>query len=170
MKTNILHIFSFLLAFAWGHTAWSQCNNSSFYLSAAAPTGGGTVSVAACMWAGEYSSITGVVAGQGYTVNATAGTYITVRHTTSGGTVVITGTTSVSFTAPVGGTYYIHFNTNAACGTNTSCRTLSVTHVPVVATCNNGTNNSSIAAPAAGSSNTIACMQANQYYTLTVGC
>ena len=99
---------------------FGQCLNTTSYGSAPAPAAG-TVQINSCNWQTEYSLITGVVAGQTYTAaNVTCGGYITVRQTTWNGPVVAFGPSPLTWVANVAGNHFLHWNTNAACGTSTA--------------------------------------------------
>jgi hypothetical protein len=105
----------------------AQCTNTIPYGSAVAPTNNTAVQISTCNYQTEYSTITSIVAGNTYSITNTCGGYITVRRDTSNGTVVVNGNAPLSFTAPTSGTYYFHYNTNAACGTASNCCTTALT-------------------------------------------
>ena len=167
MKKSFKIVFAFILL---GITqfSYSQCNNGSPYGGAVAPTSGGTNNISGCNYASEYAPITGVAASGNYIITSSVATdFITVRQGTSGGPVIAFGVQPLNWTATVVGTYYIHFNTNAACGTQASCRTTDITHVEsspdipcdawLLAFCtatdgdNTGMTNSGVSAPSCGS-------------------
>lgn len=109
-----------------GYAAQSQCNNTAAFGIAAAPTFNTTpTTITTCAFAGEYSTITGATAGATYLFNATggAGNFITIRQGTPGGTVLGFGVAPISVTCTVSGDLFLHYNTNAACGTDASCHT-----------------------------------------------
>src|SRR5690606_23545028 len=54
------------------------------------------------------------------------GGYITVRSGTYNGPVVGNGNAPFTFTATVSGNHYVHYNTNASCGTATNCSTTTI--------------------------------------------
>jgi len=114
-----------LLALA--SAAHGQCTNAIPFATVAAPTTPTPLTISTCTYQTEYNTITGIVAGQTYTIGNSCGGYITVRRTTFNGVVVALGNAPLSFTAPVAGTYYLHFNTNAACGTASNCCTTTIT-------------------------------------------
>src|SRR5690606_19836939 len=70
---------------------------------------------------------TNVVAGNTYSVSNSCGGYVTVRSGTSGGPVVANGNAPLTFTATVNGIHYVHWNTNASCGTASNCCTTTIT-------------------------------------------
>jgi hypothetical protein len=144
-----------------------QCNNSTSYGSGTAPAAGGTVSITTCQFAGEYFTLNSVVAGQTYTVGSSVSTdYVTVRQGTSGGTLIAHGTQPLTFTATVSGTYYVHINTNASCGTQSSCRTTTVSNVTSGGGCNNTTAYGSATAPVNTTITITTCQYAGEYATL----
>ena len=107
--------------------AHAQCNNAAPYGNAAAPASVGGSAVIFCNYGGEYGTWSSVDAGTDYSLSSTIGTdFITVRSGTSGGPVVAFGTQPLTFTSTVAGTYYVHVNTNAACGTQNSCRDITM--------------------------------------------
>lgn len=123
MKKLYFLLLSFFLT--TGFAAMSQCNNGSAFGTANAPTTNAPVTITTCAFAGEYSTINNCVAGQTYQFTATGGTgnFITIRQGTPGGTVLGFGTSPVSVVCTVSGPLYLHYNTNAACGTDFSCHT-----------------------------------------------
>ncbi len=162
----------FIACFAMGMTAVAQCTNGSAFGSGVAPTTPSSpVTLTGCAYAGEYSTITSVVAGSNYTVIGTggAGNYLTVRHTTVGGTVVVFGNSPLTFTAPVSGTYYLHFNTNSSCGTDATCHTGTITLNPTG--CTNTSSFGTVAAPTTPATPTTisGCSFQSEYSTIT-GC
>ncbi|HRO08745.1 MAG TPA: GEVED domain-containing protein, partial [Saprospiraceae bacterium] len=104
------------------------CTNTSQYGSATAPTAPCVeVNFTTCQYEGEYAVMSGAVAGTTYTFSAgVATTYITVRSGTYNGAVVAEGVQPLDATPTVSGTLYVHFNTNASCGTGSSCMVTSV--------------------------------------------
>ncbi|MFM7386709.1 MAG: beta strand repeat-containing protein, partial [Bacteroidota bacterium] len=103
-----------------------NCINSSAWGSANAPASPGILTINSCTYQSEYNTVSAVVAGSQYRSTYNLGGWITVRHTSPGGTVVATGATPLTWTAPVSGTYYIHYNTNNCCGTASSCGTSTI--------------------------------------------
>ncbi|MBK8608457.1 MAG: hypothetical protein IPL84_00450 [Chitinophagaceae bacterium] len=113
------------MVFLSTQTAQSQCTNGSAFGTITAPTNNTTVTITTCAFGGEYSTINSCVAGQTYLFNATGGTgnFITIHQGTPGGTVLGFGTAPVSVVCTVSGPLYLHYNTNASCGTESSCHT-----------------------------------------------
>ena len=99
------------------------CTNTSPYMTATIPSSPGLFYVSTCTFQSEYTTFTSVVAGSQYRSSYSLGGWITVRHTTPGGTVVSSGASPLTWTAPISGTYYVHYNTNSNCGTASSCGT-----------------------------------------------
>ncbi len=126
LPTSIIRPLLCAMAVGCMITASGQCTNASAYGSAAAPTSTTPVTISTCSFQSEYSTITGIVAGTSYTVTSDCGGYITVRRVTYNGTFVANGNSPLTFTAPTAGTYYLHWNTNAACGTASNCCTTTI--------------------------------------------
>ena len=99
------------------------CTNTFAYLTATMSSTPGFFSVGTCTFQGDYNTFNSVVAGRQYRSTYSLGGWITVRHTTPGGTVVNSGPSPLTWTATISGTYYVHYNTNSSCGTASSCGT-----------------------------------------------
>ena len=108
-------------------SAPSGCTNTSAFGSATAPTTPTPLTISTCTYQSEYNTISGVVAGRTYQSSYNLGGYITIRHSTSGGTVVAQGNSPLNWTATISGTYYIHYNTTSTCGTASNCGTSTIT-------------------------------------------
>lgn len=118
------------------------CLNTSSYGSATAPTNTTSVTISSCNYQTEYSTISNIVAGNSYQLGNSCGGYVTVRSGTYNGTVVASGNSALTFTAPTSGTYYVHWNTNSSCGTASSCCTTTITCTSCGgATCSDGIQN-----------------------------
>ena len=102
------------------------CVNLSAYGSLTAPSSPGLQTISSCTFQSEYNTIFSVVSGRQYRSTYNLGGYITVRHTSYNGTVVAAGFSPLTWTAPISGTYYIHYNTNSSCGTASSCGTSTI--------------------------------------------
>jgi len=102
------------------------CVNIYSYGSLTAPSIPGAQTISTCTFQSEYNTIFSVVSGRPYRSTYNLGGYITVRHTSYNGTVVAAGFSPLTWTAPVSGTYYIHYNTNSSCGTASSCGTTTI--------------------------------------------
>jgi hypothetical protein len=106
---------------------YSQCTNLSAFATAAAPTNTTPVTISTCNFQSEYSTITGVTAGSTYQATVSSASCITVHSGTPGGPIVAFGPAPLNFTATVSGNYYLHYNTNCACGTASTCVTTTIT-------------------------------------------
>lgn len=102
------------------------CVNLYAYGSLTAPSSPGLQTISSCTYQSEYNTIFSVVSGRQYRSTYNLGGYITVRHTSYNGTVVAAGFSPLTWTAPISGTYYIHYNTNSSCGTASSCGTSTI--------------------------------------------
>jgi len=111
------------------NSSFAQCNNTTPYQGAAAPTCGASVQLSACNYSGEYNTVTAVVAGEDYQSTTSLGDYITIRQGTPGGAVIAFGFSPLNWTATVTGNYYVHINIDATCGADATCRTSTLTHV-----------------------------------------
>ena len=118
-----------------GHTCIASCSgggggggcvNLSSFGSLTAPSIPGAQIISSCTFQSEYNTIFSVVSGRQYRSTYNLGGYITVRHSSYNGTVVAAGFSPLTWTAPVSGTYYIHYNTNSSCGTASSCGTTTI--------------------------------------------
>jgi hypothetical protein len=131
------------------------CTNSSLFPSASfvAPApGAGAYTIATNQFQSEYNSMTGAVAGHTFSsTGSIAGTFITVRSGTFNGTLVAAGVTPLSWTATAGGNYFIHYNTNSACGTASVSMTSTITNTSAVAlpgeNCSNAQNLALLSSP-----------------------
>ena len=150
--------------------ALGQCTNTTAFGTVAAPTSTAPLTISTCTYQTEYNTVTGIVAGQTYSVGSSCGGYVTVRRTTFNGVLVANGNAPLVFTAPAAGTYYLHFNTNAACGTATICctTTITCTSCPASSGCVNTVAFGTIAAPVTPSPQTIStCSYQTEYSTIT---
>lgn len=107
------------------------CTNNIAYGTQFMPVfGGAPYETIYCQYAGEYSTWWNAYINTPYIVTSTVPTdWITVRRGTFNGPLVASGYHPLSFTSPISGTLYIHVNTNALCGTQNSCRNISVSRV-----------------------------------------
>lgn len=144
----------------------SGCTNASAYGSAVAPAAGITTTISTCSYQNEYSTITSVAAATQYIAANSLGGFVTVRQGTYNGTLIASGNSPLTWTSTVAGTYYIHWNTNASCGTATSCGITTIQR-PIPA-CTNSTAYGTAAAPAPGVTNTFStCSYQTEYSTIT---
>ena len=106
--------------------AAGPCTNTTSYGSATAPSTPTSVIINTCQFQSEYSPIYSCIAGQTYQSAYNLGGFITVRSGTFNGTVVASGNSPLNWVCPTSGTYFVHYNTNNACGTASSCGTSSI--------------------------------------------
>ena len=108
-----------------GAPATGDCLNESSFGSADLSTGGSTLqTISTCSWETEYSTITGVPAGEDieFTLDADGdGGYITVRSDSAAGPIVAQGNSPLTVVNASGADLFPHWNTDAACGTLSSC-------------------------------------------------
>ena len=109
-------------------SVFAQCTSGSLYQGGVAPAAGATTTLTTCAYAGEYSTITSVAAATQYISSGTggAGNYITIRLTNGTGTLIAQGPSPLTWTSTVAGTYAQLVHTNASCGTDGTCHTLTV--------------------------------------------
>ncbi len=125
MRKLYFLLFSFLLL--TGYAAQSQCTFTSAFGSATINTSGTITQISSCSFAGEYSTISGAVNGQTLNFTSSIGTdFITIHSGTFNGPVVAFGQTPLSFANTFTGTLYAHWSADAACGTQSACRTTTV--------------------------------------------
>lgn len=106
----------------------AQCTNLWSWGSATAPTGTTPLTISTCTYQEEYNTVSSVVAGQTYISTYDLGGCITVHSGTPGGPVVGFGSSPLTWTATVSGTYYIHYTTSCVtCGQAYSCGTTTIT-------------------------------------------
>jgi hypothetical protein len=127
----------------------AQCTNFTPFGTVPAPVSTTPLLINTCTSQMNYNTVNGVVAGRTYSVGCSCGGYVTVRHTSFSGTLVAQGNAPLTFTAPVSATYYLHFNTDAACGQNTACcsTTITCTNCSGAGNCLNATASATLAAP-----------------------
>lgn len=111
--------------FLAGYTAKGQCSNPSPFGTVTAPSNNTPLTITTCAFGGEYSTINSCVSGRTYLFSATGGSgnYLTIRQGTPGGVVLGFGFSPISVVCTVSGPLYLHYNTNASCGTDGSCHT-----------------------------------------------
>jgi hypothetical protein len=127
MRISYLLLLVSIITFG-SKNAWAQCSGGSAFSSVPAPTGATATTISTCNWAGDYNTITSVVAGNTYSFSVSPSACITIHSGSSTGPVVAFGMGSTSFTAATSGTYYMTLNANCSgCGTGTTCLTTSIT-------------------------------------------
>jgi hypothetical protein len=166
----VFKIFMLFFIFFFVKEGNAQCTNTTSWGSAIAPTNTIPVTISSCNFQSEYSPITSIVAGTTYQINSDCGGYITIRRDTFNGTIVSNGNAPHTFTAPSSGTYYVHYNTNAACGTASNCCTTTITCTSCSAPigCINSISFGSVTAPTNTTPTTIStCNFQTEYSTIT---
>lgn len=122
-----LYFLLFPILLLTGYAAQSQCTFTSAFGTATIPANNSIVTISTCSFAGEYSTINGAVNGQTLNFTSSVATdFITIHSGTFNGPVVAFGTTPLSFANTFTGTLFAHWATNAACGTQSTCRTTTV--------------------------------------------
>ncbi|MBZ0090004.1 MAG: hypothetical protein K8H90_06470, partial [Thermoanaerobaculia bacterium] len=109
--------------------ASAQCTNTTQFPSGtiAINTSGTVVTISTCSFAGEYSVVSGAVNGQTLRFASSIATdFITIHSGSSNGPVVASGLTPLVFANTFTGTLYAHWNSSAACGSQSTCRTTTV--------------------------------------------
>jgi Secretion system C-terminal sorting domain len=101
----------------------AQCTNGALYPpNAVAPDPGGNLTqITGCSYQTEYSRITGIMAATGYVFAIADGSYITVRGGAVNGPVLSFGYSPLTVVTSSSEDLYVHWNTNAECGTATEC-------------------------------------------------
>ena len=121
--------FSFFLSLPFSNRTDAQCTNGNASGNANAPAPGNIVQISGCVMAGDYATINTVAASTSYTVTSTTSSdFFTIRQGTPGGTVIASGNSPLTWTSTISGTYYVHLNTNASCGTQAVCRLVSISN------------------------------------------
>jgi subtilisin-like proprotein convertase family protein len=121
--------FSIFVSLPFSNVTDAQCTNSNAAGSVNAPAPGSIVQIGGCVMAGDYATINTVAASTSYTVtSSTSSDFFTIRQGTPGGMVIASGNSPLTWTSTVSGTYYVHLNTNAACGTQAVCRTVTISN------------------------------------------
>jgi hypothetical protein len=173
MKKRILVSCILFLIFGIYAKIAAQCNNVNNYGafgSATGPAQGASVQITACNYAGEYATLNTIVAGRTYSCTSSIVTdYITIRSGTPGGQVIAFGITPLIWTAPTSGTYYMHINTNSACGIVAGCRDTRIGCFGAngAGTCTNTSAFGSMVAPGPGLGATVSCNYAMEYATVS---
>jgi len=107
----------------------AQCSGGSSFSTVAAPSAtSAATTISTCNFAGDYNTITGIVAGNSYTFTVSPTACITIHSGSSTGPVVAFGSSgTVSFTAATSGTFYMTLNTNCSgCGSGSTCLTTTI--------------------------------------------
>ncbi len=110
-----------LSIFFTGFQLFGQCNNTSAWGGADAPTDGDPAVINNCNYAGEFATVTNIVAGNEYVITSSdCNDYITVYDDSNN--LVGSGNTPFIFNALAAGNHSVHFNTGPDCGSDGNCR------------------------------------------------
>jgi hypothetical protein len=134
---KLVRLYTIVILFFASNTVQSQCNNTTAFGTATAPTAPGPVTISTCSYQTEYSTINGVLAATIYQCTISDGSFITIRQGTPGGPVIASGQSPLTWNSTVAGTYYAHWNTNASCGTATTCMTTTINYISPATPCAN---------------------------------
>ncbi len=101
------------------YTSASVCTNTTQYPAAAitAPISNTPVTISSSQYQSEYSAINGIASGSTYILANSIGGYVTIHSGTYNGPVVASGSSPLTWAAASSGSFYVHWNTNASCGT-----------------------------------------------------
>ncbi len=132
MKTITRKIKGFLVATLFmSSTCFSQCPLGNSFGSAVAPTVPGvTQQINTCSFLGEYSTVSGLVAGSEYTINLTAsngalGNFVVSVYDATNSSFVTSGNIPFAFIPGNTGNYYLQWN-GPNCFTETVCHVSSI--------------------------------------------
>ncbi len=104
-----------------GNPVTGDCLNTSSFGSQDLTTASSTLLTISGSFQTEYSTITGVPAGEDIEFAIVEGGYITVRSDSANGAVVAQGTSPVTVVGASGADLYAHWNTDGSCGQATDC-------------------------------------------------
>ena len=99
---------------------------------------GQLILISGCSFQSEYSTITGVPAGEDLEFSIVEGGYITVRSDSATGPIVAEGFNSVTVVGASGADLFPHWNTDDLCGTATNCVDTQVQCVSCATECPDG--------------------------------
>ncbi len=101
----------------------AQCTNNALYPgNSVVPNAAGSITqITECSYQTEYSRITGLVSGTGYVFAIQDGSHITVRQGVSNGSVLAFGYSPLTVVTTSTDDLFVHWTTNAECGTATAC-------------------------------------------------
>ena len=143
MKTKIyayLASLSVMVSMLLSGVSHAQCTNAFEYPfgGAAAPTAiAPSTTISTCSFQSEYSALNFVEAATIYQCSIGTGGYITIRQGTPTGPVIASGISPLQWNSTVAGTYYAHWNVDAACGTASNCVTTTATYISPASACTN---------------------------------
>ncbi len=105
-----------------GQPLTGDCLNATAFGSAdLSEAANALISISTCSYQEEYSTITGVSAGEDIEFAIVEGGYITVRSDSANGAVVAQGTSPVTVSGASGSDLFAHWNTDGACGQAATC-------------------------------------------------
>ena len=132
ITTKFLLVTAVIITFSfWNNNSFAQCNSSTQNASVASNNTGSTQT-----WsqnANSHQTLTGVTNGSVYKVSSSSSDFLTVKTGSagSGGTVITSGTSPVTFTATAT-TIYVVVRTNSSCNTSNGSRTISWSAKPTI--------------------------------------
>ena len=154
MKTNIQSLLTALLLLVGA--ANSQCLMTSPYGTATAPIVSGAINISTCSYWGEYSTINSVQAATTYVCTVTGPGYVTITEGAPTGPIVAFGSSPLTWSSTVAGTYYAHWAQDASCATAFACQVSTIEYIGPSAACTNP-----VVAGTAQSSPALACPSQN---------
>jgi len=123
MKTKFyayLASLSIMVTMILTSVSFAQCTNAFEYPfgGVTAPTAAAPLtSISTCSYQNEYSALNFVDAATIYQCAIATGGYITIHQGTPTGPVIASGISPLQWNSTVAGTYYAHWNVDAACTT-----------------------------------------------------
>ncbi len=146
-----------------------DCNNTTSFGSATIATNGTVVQITSCSYAGEYSTISGAVAGQTLRFTSSiAGDIVTIRSGSASGPVLGSGPLPFTLSNTYTGTLYAHWNL-PGCGNQSVCRvtTVQCTSCSAPSACTNTSQYGSGTLLINGSVLTFSCVYAGDYSVIS---
>jgi hypothetical protein len=147
------------------------CTQPTAWITLNAPTEPTPLTISTCTYAGEYNTINNLTAGATYAFNSSVSTDWLVL-TDASNNILASGTTPLNYTASFNGTVKLHVSTNNLCGTQSACRTTSITCTsclpPPPGPCIQPVAFATVAAPSNPTPLVISsCTYAGEYNTIT---
>ncbi len=106
------------------------CENTSAFGTATVNPAGTLTTISTCSYAGEYSTVNGIVAGETYQFTMSdlgTGAYITITDGAgTAGNILAYGPSPLNYVAAATGTLYAHWSLNEFCAADASCHTTTV--------------------------------------------
>lgn len=111
--------------------ASAQCTFAAGFGSGVVNPSGAVTTLSTCNFAGEHSTVGAAINGETLRFSSSVGTdFVTVRSGSFNGPVVAFGASPLLVPNTFTGTLYAHWSTNAACGTQMTCRATTVQLAP----------------------------------------